>query len=409
MIASLITPEEISILARPCYVDEAKALRYIAEAESVKIKPVLGDDIYVRVKTDDNYIFRILIEGGFYEHRGKKFYLSGLKTALAYYAYSRLLESSSIDLTRQGAVNRNSDYSDDTTRQDRIDTSRETYAIADMYLQECITFLRSQNMIVSRRANSRRMRFWVIGNGEIPIRKSCSAPLPETTLGDVEIVQTTGNSLTAVMSQKAITDAINSVDKVLTFSGFVEDAEILPQMNPLPGGEIYYVIKQGRFAYLREGVYTVMWPDYHKYAILVTGKGIVPRKDVIYLHNNSMYLHDGEELISVVTQENEIPAFAGIVDSVDVTDSFGNSRQGEVWFINKPIVNGEIVDGGVFAYKVRDTYYLHWESESDYMTDGAPIEDRLFVYNYQQYIYKDGELNVISNNNTLKWKSFKEL
>lgn len=133
-----ITPQDISLLARPCYADEAKVMAYIYEAEQNNIKPKIGDDLFLRLKDGEN---PLLLEGGTYEKNGKRHQLNGIKKALAYYAYSRLLESGSIDLTRQGVVNRRSDAANTADEDNIIKISRETYAIADRYMQEIMNYL----------------------------------------------------------------------------------------------------------------------------------------------------------------------------------------------------------------------------------------------------------------------------
>lgn len=134
----LITPQDISLLARPCYADEAKVLAYIYEAEQNNIKTKIGDDLFLRLKDGEN---PLLLEGGIYEKNGKRYQLNGIKKALAYYAYSRLLESGSVNLTRQGVVNRRSDDANAVNEDNIIKISRETYAIADRYMQEVMDYL----------------------------------------------------------------------------------------------------------------------------------------------------------------------------------------------------------------------------------------------------------------------------
>lgn len=133
-----ITPQDISLLARPCYADEAKVLAYIYEAEQNNIKTKIGDDLFLRLKDGEN---PLLLEGGIYEKNGKRYQLNGIKKALAYYAYSRLLESGSVNLTRQGVVNRRSDDANAVNEDNIIKISRETYAIADRYMQEVMDYL----------------------------------------------------------------------------------------------------------------------------------------------------------------------------------------------------------------------------------------------------------------------------
>jgi hypothetical protein len=133
-----ITPQDISLLARPCYADEAKVLAYIYEAEQNNIKTKIGDDLFLRLKDGEN---PLLLDGGIYEKNGKRYQLNGIKKALAYYAYSRLLESGSVNLTRQGVVNRRSDDANAVNEDNIIKISRETYAIADRYMQEVMDYL----------------------------------------------------------------------------------------------------------------------------------------------------------------------------------------------------------------------------------------------------------------------------
>lgn len=162
--ALFITAQEVSMLSRPCYTDATKMLRYIYEAEQNNIKPALGDEVFVKAKTTQRY--PLLLEGGTYDKDGKTYTLAGLKRALAYYVYSRLVESSSVELTRQGVVNRNGEYSDEASRQDRIDVSRETYAIADRYMEECIRYIRSidgESCDDNNNVNSNRTKIKIIG------------------------------------------------------------------------------------------------------------------------------------------------------------------------------------------------------------------------------------------------------
>lgn len=165
--ALLLTPNEVSLLARPVYSDEQKAMRYIYEAEQNNLKPAMGDDAYLRAKRNRTAETEMLLKGGTYtDEDGRERHFAGLKRALAYYTYSRLVESSNIELTRQGVVNRRSDYSDEADRQERIEASRETYAIADRYLKECLAylaFIEGTGSCKEDNVNSNRTKIKIIG------------------------------------------------------------------------------------------------------------------------------------------------------------------------------------------------------------------------------------------------------
>lgn len=156
--ALLITPMEVSMLARPCYADEQKVMRYISEAEQNNVKTILGDDLFLRLKAGEE---KLLLNGGTYERNGKRYQLNGVKKALAYYTYSRLIESSSVDITRQGAVNRRSEFADEASRDEKLSASRETYAIADRYMDECLLYINGK--CSDNTTNSRRTKIKVIG------------------------------------------------------------------------------------------------------------------------------------------------------------------------------------------------------------------------------------------------------
>lgn len=205
MTKTLITPEEISTLARPCYADEEKALAYIVEAEQNNIKPAIGDDLFIQLKEGGQ---TFLLEGGIYERNGKRYYLNGIKKALAYFVISRLYESSTTELTRQGAVNRRSEYSDNADERDIISVSRETYAIANRYMEEIERYLGTDV-----KNTSQRVHFDLIGGGS-KTQRTCR---PSSSSGgyspsaNINIVQVLGNSDKDVISQAGVTREFNDL------------------------------------------------------------------------------------------------------------------------------------------------------------------------------------------------------
>jgi hypothetical protein len=218
MIKTLITPEEISTLARPCYADEEKALAYIVEAEQNNIKPAIGDDLFIQLKEGGQ---TFLLEGGVYERNGKRYYLNGIKKALAYFVISRLYESSTTELTRQGAVNRRSEYSDNADNSEIISVSRETYAIANRYMEEVEKYLGTDV-----KNTSQRVRFDLVGGGSNahrqcrPSSSLSGGASPSSPSANINVVQTLGNSDKDVISQAGVTREFNAIIKK------IEDIEV---------------------------------------------------------------------------------------------------------------------------------------------------------------------------------------
>lgn len=223
------------------------------------------------------------------------------------------------------------------------------------------------------------------------------------------VVQSTGQSTTSVMSQKAVSDAISKTERVLPFDGFVDGVEIQSQINPYPDGKIYFDKATNRFAYYREqdGIYTSLWNGYEKYATIVQGEGVVPNRNVLFLYDNGIYLYDGTTLVNILEEEKEIPLFYGIIDRATVLNNTGFNRHGNVYYIKNPIIDGDTMENGIFAYKIRDAYYRSWNKVQDYMVAdlSEPIKDKLFGYDKQQYIYNE-DLTLLSDIGRTIWKIF---
>lgn len=164
----LIKPEEIGDLARPCDVDREIAERAIEEATLLDIKPKLGDELFIRIVNDVEY--SRLLEGGDYEDKnGGKHVFAGLKRALAYYAWGRLVKTGANHLTRFGYVNKNDDYSHAIEAKDRQTAYRDACAVADAYVQECFVYMANfPDIFPDYRGNGRlksyRTRTKIIGN-----------------------------------------------------------------------------------------------------------------------------------------------------------------------------------------------------------------------------------------------------
>lgn len=140
---NLITYEEISQLARPCTTDREMAEAMIAEAQRIEIKPRLGDALYLKLleKAPEDR-FMTLLEGGIWENRCKEQnLLTGIKTALAYYALARITRDGNIQETRYGSVLKDDQYSTDPEKTERQRQYRELFGQADSYMAEALNYL----------------------------------------------------------------------------------------------------------------------------------------------------------------------------------------------------------------------------------------------------------------------------
>lgn len=139
----LITTHDVSSLSRgmSVHVDEDKIETYIRESESIDIKSALGDALYLDVKENPEK-YKLLLDGGIYEDKcGEKKIFMGIKTALAYYTYARIVKNGDGNVTRYGFVHKEDEYSSRPDIKEKVMAYNDAFSIADRYLKECVRFL----------------------------------------------------------------------------------------------------------------------------------------------------------------------------------------------------------------------------------------------------------------------------
>lgn len=119
----IIGIEDIKAI-RPIYDSldsEERVLPYIREAEVLFIIPAIGAATFKAIEETPE-AYTLVLDGGFYQdERGETQYLTGLKKAAAYLAYSRLVTNQQVSVTTYGVDYMQSEYSQ------RVDTKALTY------------------------------------------------------------------------------------------------------------------------------------------------------------------------------------------------------------------------------------------------------------------------------------------
>lgn len=166
----IITPEEVVNLGRPIgKVDDTKLLAYITEVEQMNIKPVLGDELFLKLlaEGEDNDLFKILLNGGTYKDRSasqEKTFV-GLRTAMSYFVYAQNVMSGDFHSTRYGMRLKDGDYSTGISSKERSDCYNNAMEVAQHYLKECVAFCKAKNLISGPRYKG------VVSTGGCTIRK----------------------------------------------------------------------------------------------------------------------------------------------------------------------------------------------------------------------------------------------
>ena len=144
----LILPAEVGQLARPCYADEALLTQIIAESEREDIRPRIGATLFVALKSTESDAdltgsLRILLLGGEWtDDSGRMHYLDGIKVALAYYTYGRVIRDGNITSTRYGAVIKSDDNSNSASdNAERQRQYRQAFDTADTMIVEAVNYI----------------------------------------------------------------------------------------------------------------------------------------------------------------------------------------------------------------------------------------------------------------------------
>lgn len=146
----LITPEEINNECRRCNADKDLADRCIEEAQMLDIKPAVGDSVYLRFyDVTDDAAQRLWLGGQYTDCGGTVRVFAGMRKALLYYAYGRIVRNSGGVVTRFDFVVKRDDYSDSATEQARAAAYDEAFAIADQYKADAVAFMHASGLFSS--------------------------------------------------------------------------------------------------------------------------------------------------------------------------------------------------------------------------------------------------------------------
>lgn len=146
---SLVTAAEMSTMVHEMStnIESTKITPYIEEAQEFDIKDVLGELLYVDMLANlsaANYVK--LLTGGNYTVSGKVYSFKGLKHAIAYFAFGRMIPFLAFNVTRSGIrtkANRglDGDVSVDAERKELADFSTSCKNKGIALLNDCIRFI----------------------------------------------------------------------------------------------------------------------------------------------------------------------------------------------------------------------------------------------------------------------------
>lgn len=148
-----ITRDEIDAECRPCSAQDGLVNRCIEEAQNLDIIPAIGADWWLRVLDRENdAVAQLLWDGGLYQdEQGMAYLFAGLKKALLYYSYARVVRNSGGVATRFDFVVKADQYSDSAELKAKTQAYNEAFATADGYKAQCLYFINNGSCCSSSR------------------------------------------------------------------------------------------------------------------------------------------------------------------------------------------------------------------------------------------------------------------
>lgn len=145
MATHLITVNDVFALSRnnSGQLNPREVETYIDEAEQLDIKPTIGTALYLRLlsnseNTSDN---DLLLNGGTYSNADITIIYPGIRKALAYYVYGRIVKNGGRTATRFGFVEKRDDYSSQVDYRERLNSANDATLVADSYMKETLNYI----------------------------------------------------------------------------------------------------------------------------------------------------------------------------------------------------------------------------------------------------------------------------
>lgn len=169
----LITPEDVRALARnsSAQLDPREVSTYIEEAEQLDLKPAIGTALYLRLLNDtgdtqDN--MKLLYGGSYNTCCGDTAMYAGVRKALAYYVYGRIVKNGGRTATRFGFVDKRDEHSYQVDYKERLNMANDATLVADSYMKETLNYIESSGLYPEYKAcnggmKNRRVTIKAIG------------------------------------------------------------------------------------------------------------------------------------------------------------------------------------------------------------------------------------------------------
>ena len=165
----LINLNDMNEKCRPTYTDTAVFEACANEVELIDLKSLVGDETYLDiVGRQYEEELTILMDGGkFTDNRGEIRFFGGLKKALCYLTYARILRASTLAPTRFGVTEKSDNYSVRAELEERQRVANDIDEIGNVLINECVSYMRNsglfKNLPGAMKMRKQGTKFYVIG------------------------------------------------------------------------------------------------------------------------------------------------------------------------------------------------------------------------------------------------------
>lgn len=142
-------------------------MAYITEVEQLQIRSALGGVLFSNVKQSPSD-FDIILNGGIDEVGEVS---GGIRKAMAYYVYARIIREGGTIATRFGAVEKTDEYATRIEQEQKNTIYRECNNIADTYMAEVVNYAKAQGWMSTEGVNPTRRMAYVVGSEEAYVDK----------------------------------------------------------------------------------------------------------------------------------------------------------------------------------------------------------------------------------------------
>lgn len=119
---------------------------YIDEVEHVLVIDALGAELYEKIEKDKDS-FSMLIDGGFYDGLDGREWFAGLRQAVSYLVYARVIRNNDMNVTAFGAVVKNGKLSEQADGELVARMSNEALSFGEKHLNDVVKYCSAVGLI----------------------------------------------------------------------------------------------------------------------------------------------------------------------------------------------------------------------------------------------------------------------